>query len=124
MSHKVSRRLNKLIYGALAYSTTSLFFAPEMINPYYTTYILTHRFPNSNYTPTQNDVYIRKVWAKLADYGGSAYTYMRDSMVTPAGQVAVPVETVAPVTLVDTNPVLATAPVTQQTTQTTTTTSL
>lgn len=112
-----------MIYGALAYSGTSLFFAPEMVNPYYTTYILTHRFPNSNYTPTENDVYIRRVWAKLADYGGSAYSYMRDRMVTPAEAAPALVATSIPVNTIDFNPAITTALVPQQqVTQTTTTT--
>jgi hypothetical protein len=78
-----------------------------MINPYYTTYILTHRFPASRNATTENDQYIRTVWSKLSDYGGSAYSYMRDLVVDPAPPTEV-VATVAPV--VSTTPNLVVSP--------------
>lgn len=66
-----------------------------MINPYYTSYMLTHRFPsNTNQAVSSSDIYTRKVWEKLSDYGGSAYTYMRDLVYDPSA----PIVSVQPVT--------------------------
>lgn len=120
-----SRWGTKLLYGAGAYTFSSLFCAPEMVNPYYTTYILTHRFPASRTVATENDLYIRRVWSKLSDYGGSAYAYMRDLVVDPsppatAVATTVPVVSTDPVLTPTTQVVTQQPQVVQQTTTTTT----
>lgn len=44
-----SRGINKLLFGTAMYVGTSFILAPEIINPYYTTYVLDHRFPDFKY---------------------------------------------------------------------------
>ena len=57
----------KLIRGLFTFGATSFIFAPEMINPYYNTYMVKWRFPNlktnSNGTPRLGD------WVKEAGVG-------------------------------------------------------
>jgi hypothetical protein len=92
----VTRRLNKVVYGGLAYSASSLFLAPEMINPYYTTYILTHRFPNSQYTTTENMSIFTWAWKKLSCGSSAAYNYVNNlfaSSPEPPTSPVAPAET-------------------------------
>jgi hypothetical protein len=69
-----------------------------MINPYYTTYMLSHRFPGQRPIATEQDLYTRQVWQRLSDYGGSAYRYMRDMIIDPVAPLpASPVVVDSPV---------------------------